>query len=99
MRKVSAKYGFISGVYTILHFIKVNYGIYMIKITLMMKAASTSETSLRFYETARCNMPEGSHFHIYLCRNLKSHMVHRIYIQIKTSISYYLEASISNGSF
>jgi hypothetical protein len=31
-------------------------------ITLMMEAASTSETSVNFYQTARRNNPEGSHF-------------------------------------
>jgi hypothetical protein len=30
-------------------------------IALMMKAASTSETSVNFYHTARCNNPEDSH--------------------------------------
>jgi hypothetical protein len=30
-------------------------------ITLMMEAASTSQTSLNFYQTARRNNPEDSH--------------------------------------
>jgi hypothetical protein len=30
-------------------------------IALMMEAVSTSETSANFYETIRCNIPEGRH--------------------------------------
>jgi hypothetical protein len=30
-------------------------------IGLMMEAASISETSVNFYETAQCNNPEDSH--------------------------------------
>jgi hypothetical protein len=32
-------------------------------VALMMEAASTSETSVNFYQTARRNNPEDSHFH------------------------------------
>jgi hypothetical protein len=32
-------------------------------IALMMEAASTSETSVNFYQTARRNIPEDSHLH------------------------------------
>jgi hypothetical protein len=32
-------------------------------IALMMEAASTSETSVNFYQTARHNNPEDSHLH------------------------------------
>jgi hypothetical protein len=32
-------------------------------IVLMMKVVSTSETSVRFYQTTRCNIPEDSHLH------------------------------------
>jgi hypothetical protein len=32
-------------------------------ITLMMEAASTSETSVNFYQTARHYNPEDSHLH------------------------------------
>jgi hypothetical protein len=32
-------------------------------IRAMMKAASTSETSVNFYQTARRNIPEDSHLH------------------------------------
>jgi hypothetical protein len=30
-------------------------------IAFMMEAVSTSETSVNFYKTTRCNMLEGSH--------------------------------------
>jgi hypothetical protein len=32
-------------------------------IALMMEAASTSETSVNFYQTVRHNIPEDSHLH------------------------------------
>jgi hypothetical protein len=38
-----------------------------------MEAASTSETSANFYQTARHNNPEDSHFHTRRRENLKSH--------------------------
>jgi hypothetical protein len=41
-------------------------------IALMMEAPGTSETSVNFYQTARCNYPEYSHLHIRLRENLKS---------------------------
>jgi hypothetical protein len=33
-------------------------------ITLMMKAASISETSVNFYQTTRRHNPEDSHLHV-----------------------------------
>jgi hypothetical protein len=40
----------------------------------MMEAASTSETSVNFYQTTRRRNPEGSHVHTRRSReNLKSH--------------------------
>jgi hypothetical protein len=42
-------------------------------ITLMMEAASTSETSGYFYQTARRNIPEDSHLHTHRRENVKSH--------------------------
>jgi hypothetical protein len=42
-------------------------------IALMMEAASTSETSVKFYQTARCNIPKDSHLHTRRRENLKSH--------------------------
>jgi hypothetical protein len=42
-------------------------------IALMMKAASTSETSANFYHTTRRNNPGDNHLHPYRHQNLKSH--------------------------
>jgi hypothetical protein len=33
-------------------------------IALMMEAASTSETSVNFYQTTRRNIPEDNHLHL-----------------------------------
>jgi hypothetical protein len=41
-------------------------------IALMMEAASTSEMSVKFYQTTRPNNPEDSHLHSRRCENLKS---------------------------
>jgi hypothetical protein len=38
----------------------------------MMKAGSTSETLVSFYETTCCNIPEERHLHICHCENLKA---------------------------
>jgi hypothetical protein len=42
-------------------------------IALMMEAVSTSETTVNFYQTTRCNIPEDSHLHTRRRENLKSH--------------------------
>jgi hypothetical protein len=42
---------------------------------LMMEAASTSETSVSFYESTRRNIPEDSHFHTRRGDYLKSHLL------------------------
>jgi hypothetical protein len=42
-------------------------------IALMMEKASTSETSVNFYQTTLCNIPEDSHLHTRRRENLKSH--------------------------
>jgi hypothetical protein len=42
-------------------------------IALMMEAASTSETSGNFYQTAWRNNPEDCHRHARRHENLKSH--------------------------
>jgi hypothetical protein len=39
----------------------------------MMEAASTSETSVNFYQTTRRNTPEDSHLHTRRRENLESH--------------------------
>jgi hypothetical protein len=43
-------------------------------IALMMGTASTSETSVNFYQTTRRNGPEDSHLHTRRPENLKSHL-------------------------
>jgi hypothetical protein len=43
-------------------------------ITLMMEAASTSETFVNFHQTTQRNNPEDSHLHTRHHENLKSHM-------------------------
>jgi hypothetical protein len=42
---------------------------------LVMEAASTSETSVKFCQTARRNIPEDSLLHIRCHENLKSHLI------------------------
>jgi hypothetical protein len=42
-------------------------------IALMMEAASTSETSVNFYQTTRRYNPEYSHLHTRRRENLKSY--------------------------
>jgi hypothetical protein len=42
-------------------------------MALMMKAESTSETSVSFYQITRLNNPEDSHLHNRRRDNLKSH--------------------------
>jgi hypothetical protein len=42
-------------------------------IALMMKAVSTSETSVNFYQRIRHNIPEESHLHTRLRENLNCH--------------------------
>jgi hypothetical protein len=49
-------------------------------IAVMKKAASTSETSVNFYQTTRRNNPEDSHLHSRRRKNLKSHWACFIYL-------------------
>jgi hypothetical protein len=44
----------------------------MMMIALMMEAALTSETSVKFYQTTRRNNPEDSHLHTRRRENIKS---------------------------
>jgi hypothetical protein len=46
---------------------------YMLMITLMMEAVSTSDVSVKFYQTTHHNIPEDSYLHTYCHKNLKSH--------------------------
>jgi hypothetical protein len=47
----------------------------IVLIALMVDAASTSETSVNFYQTTLRNNPENSHLHTRRHENLKSHSV------------------------
>jgi hypothetical protein len=54
-------------------------------ITMMMEAASTSETLVNLYQTTRRNNPKDSHLHTHCCENLNSHfwgMLSEIYLQL-----------------
>jgi hypothetical protein len=42
-------------------------------VALMMESASTSKTSVNFYQTTRRNIPEDIHVHTRRRENLKSH--------------------------
>jgi hypothetical protein len=41
-------------------------------IRAMMEATSNSETSVNFYQTTRCNIPEESHLTVLLFAHFKS---------------------------
>jgi hypothetical protein len=41
----------------------------------MMEAASTSETSVNYYQITRRNNPEDSHLHTHRCEKLRSHWI------------------------
>jgi hypothetical protein len=43
-------------------------------IALMIETVYTSETSVKFYQTSRRNIPEDSHLHTRRRENLKSHI-------------------------
>jgi hypothetical protein len=60
-------------VFWILHRVVVPASIIRAMIALMMKATSTSETSVNFYQTTRRNNPGDSHLHTHRRENLKSH--------------------------
>jgi hypothetical protein len=55
----------------------------------MMEAASTSETSAKFYQTTRRNNSEDSHFHTRRRQNLKSHDSNKSYTyeEFKSSLN------------
>jgi hypothetical protein len=59
----------------------------------MMKAVSTSETSVNFYQTARRNMPEDNHLHTRRRENLKSHRKKHVYF---FELTFHFWISIQN---
>jgi hypothetical protein len=44
--------------------------------TVMIEAACSSETSLKFYQTTRCHIPEDSNLHCHYNDNLKSSIMY-----------------------
>jgi hypothetical protein len=48
----------------------------MLRCVALMEAASTFETSVYFYQTTQCNIPEDNHLHIRRRESLKSHPLH-----------------------
>jgi hypothetical protein len=50
-----------------------NFEDYCLQGAVVMEAASTSETSVTFYQITRRNNPEDSHLHTRRRENLKSH--------------------------
>jgi hypothetical protein len=60
------------------------------KLTLMMEAVSTSETSVNFYETTWRHLQEDGHFHTRCCGNLKNSLLiflHGIFFLFERNIS------------
>jgi hypothetical protein len=51
----------------------------------MVEAASTSETSVNFYQTTRRTTPEGSHLHTHRRENLKSHLGNEVHPYVVTA--------------
>jgi hypothetical protein len=49
-------------------------------MTLMMEAASTSETLVHFYQVTWHNNPEDSHLHTHCHENLKPHEYPHLFI-------------------
>jgi replication fork clamp-binding protein CrfC len=47
---------------------------------LMMESASTSKTSVKFYQTTRHTIPEDSHLHARRRENLKSHQIFDVFV-------------------
>jgi hypothetical protein len=58
-------------------------------IALMMKAASTSETTVTFYQTTRHNKPEDSHLHTRRSQNLKCYLLGIIHKKKKIKLHEY----------
>jgi hypothetical protein len=48
---------------------------FIIRALLMVETARTSEMSVNFYQTTRCNIPEDSRLHIGHNENLKYHKI------------------------
>jgi hypothetical protein len=63
---------------------------------LVMEAASTSETSVNFYQTTRRYNPKDSHLHTRRCENLKSYSLVEIYRRFKGACYFHHQGSSVN---
>jgi hypothetical protein len=61
-----------------------------VHVVFIIRAWSTFETSVSFYQTTRRNIPEDSHLHIHRSVNLKSYQVKLQYLYTATSVFRYL---------
>lgn len=52
------------------------------QVTLIVEAASTSETSANACQTTQCNIPQNTYIYIFLCDNLKSNRILPLFIFI-----------------
>jgi hypothetical protein len=69
----------------------------------MMEAATTSETSVNFFQTTRRNIPEDSHLHTRRRDNLVSYLVNNIFTTaiacISTAVGYNVDCeALHTGS-
>lgn len=64
-------------------------------MSLMMEAASGSETLMKFYQAAPQNIPEDSHLHARCCENLISHKVGYKTLRVSHEIVYFRITSSS----
>jgi hypothetical protein len=67
-------------------------------IRSMMEAASTSETSVHFYQTTRHNNPEDNHLHTRCRENLKSHLKSIYYKRDLSSFASFWDKCVSQMS-
>jgi hypothetical protein len=58
------------------------------RITLMMEAVSSSESSVNIYQTTRCNIPEDSHFILFAVRTWNIIYLLRLYKQEKVKLNH-----------
>jgi hypothetical protein len=49
-------------------------------ISLITEEASTSETSIKFYQTTWCNISNGSRLHTHGPQNLKTHLFVNLFL-------------------
>jgi hypothetical protein len=66
-------------------------------VALMMEAASTSETSVNFYQKTRGNNPEDGHRHTRHHENLKSHFDYHVHTTVKSTLIFVASMQFSNA--